>query len=66
MPGDNPTDVTVLLELIRLDGSLTAKILKLANSPMYGGLVEAQTVDQAFVRLGAKALKRAVLIAATG
>lgn len=66
MLADDQSDVTCLLELIRLDAALTAKILRLANSPMYGGLVETQTIDQAIVRLGAKAIKQAVLIAATG
>lgn len=66
MLGDDQSDLNGLLKLIRLDAALTAKILRLANSPMYGGLVEARSIDQAILRLGAKALKQAVLIAATG
>lgn len=60
------TSTKDLEKLIRLDPALTLRILRLANSPVYGGRVKTASVDQAIVRLGLKELKRATVIAATG
>lgn len=61
----NPTPAE-LEKLIRKDASLTSRILLLANSPIYGGRVEFSTISQAVVRMGTKALEKAILMAAAG
>lgn len=53
-------------KLVRLDPSLALRILRLANSPIYGGLVKIGTIEQAVVRLGMDELRRVTLMAATG
>jgi len=55
-----------LEKLIGGDPSLTLKILRLANSPVYGGKVKVSSIGQAVVRLGMTQLKNTILLAATG
>lgn len=64
--GDGDVDMKDLDALIRADPSLTSRILRLANSPLYGGKVKFTSLEQALVRLGMAELRRTVLIAATG
>lgn len=55
---DNPrTDTRTLARLISNDQSLTARILKLANSAYYGFSREISTVDTAIVVMGFNAVK---------
>ena len=63
---DSGADARELEELIRIDAGLTARILRLANSAMYGGSFQVTTIEQAIVRLGLKELKSTILVAATG
>lgn len=64
--GEGDPDIKDMERLVRLDPGLTSRILRLANSPIYGGKVEFKSIEQAMVRLGISALKQTVLIAATG
>ena len=64
--GQGDPNIKELEALVRLDPGLTSRILRLANSPLYGGMVEFKSIEQAMVRLGVSALKQTVLIAATG
>jgi len=55
---DNPkTQINTLAQLISNDPSLTARILKSANSQYYGFSREISTVDTAIVVMGYKAVK---------
>jgi putative nucleotidyltransferase with HDIG domain len=55
---DNPrTDTKTLAKLISHDQSLTARILKLANSAYYGFSREISTVDTAIIVMGFNAVK---------
>ncbi|WP_312091830.1 EAL and HDOD domain-containing protein [Aminipila sp.] len=47
----NPT-YTKLVSIFEKDVSLTYKLFKFANSPIYGGIEQINTVRQALVRLG--------------
>lgn len=47
-----------IVEVITRDQSLTAEILRVANSSFYGGLTEIRTVRDAAVRLGAPEVVR--------
>ena len=55
----NPNfDINDAVKVIAEDQSLTAEILKVANSSFYGGLTEITTVRAATVRLGAPEVMR--------
>jgi putative nucleotidyltransferase with HDIG domain len=59
---DNPkTSASTLGKLISSDQSLTAKVLKIANSPFYGFPKKISTVDFAIIILGFDALKEIVI-----
>ncbi len=60
-PGD---DIQPILDLIESDQALTAEVLRVANSPFYGGLSEITTVRKAVVRIGGPEVVR-LAIAAT-
>ncbi len=49
-----------LMELIQQDPSLTARVLKLANSATYGRVRQVATLDRALVLLGANEVQRLV------
>jgi HD-like signal output (HDOD) protein len=53
--------VDELAELIEYDQAVTTSILRLANSPLHAGLVPAERVRDAVIRLGTNALLGAVL-----
>ena len=53
-----------ILELIESDQALTAEVLRVANSPFYGGLSEITTIHNAVVRVGGPEVIR-LAIAAT-
>ena len=59
---DNPkTSASMLGKLISADQALTAKVLKIANSPFYGFPKRISTIDFAIIVLGYDALKEIVI-----
>ena len=63
---ENPqTTATKLEKAIALDQALTAKVLRIANSPFYGAVRDIKTVSEAVVRLGFVAIRNWTLVAAT-
>ncbi len=59
---DNPkTSASMLGKLISTDQALTAKVLKIANSPFYGFPKKISTIDFAIIVLGYDALKEIVI-----
>lgn len=59
---DNPkTSASRLGKLISSDQALTAKVLKIANSPFYGFPKKISTIDFAIIVLGFDALKEIVI-----
>lgn len=59
---DNPrTSTSSLGKLIATDQALTAKVLKIANSPFYGFPKKISTIDFAIIVLGYDALKEIVI-----
>ncbi len=62
----NPTTITADLEkIITRDQAITAKILKIANSALYGLRCSVSTVSQAIVVVGMTTLRSLVLTAST-
>lgn len=57
-------DISVLARKVSHDQALTAKTLKLANSPFYGAQVKVTTIQQAITLLGFKSIRN--LITAAG
>jgi putative nucleotidyltransferase with HDIG domain len=57
-------DVSVLAKKVALDQALTAKTLKLANSPIFATQVKVTTIQQAITLLGFKSVR--TLITAAG
>ena len=63
---DDPhTTATKLEQAIALDQALTAKVLRIANSPFYGAVREIKTVSEAIVRLGFVTIRNWTLVTAT-
>lgn len=59
---DNPkTSASKLGKMISTDQALTAKVLKIANSPFYGFPKKISTIDFAIIVLGYDALKEIVI-----
>ena len=59
---DNPkTSASSLGKLISADQALTAKVLKIANSPFYGFPKKISTIDFAIIILGFDALREIVI-----
>lgn len=59
---DNPnTNAAHLAELIEKDQALTARVLRIANSPFYGYSRAISTIDLAIVIMGLNTLKEIVL-----
>lgn len=56
-------DIQEILAIIESDQALTAEVLRVANSPFYGGLNEITTVRKAFVRLGGPEVVRLAIAA---
>lgn len=63
---DDPrTTATTLEKAVAMDQALTAKILRIANSPFYGAAREIKTVSEAIVRLGFVTIRNWTLVTAT-
>jgi HD-like signal output (HDOD) protein len=58
-------DVDRIQELIQSDPVITAYLIKYANSPLYQGSSPVESLHQAIVRLGMKAVQKHVIIIAT-
>jgi HD-like signal output (HDOD) protein len=58
-------DVAELVELIRTDASLTFKLLRLANSVMFGRRAPCDSLDEAVVRVGIREIQRLVGLASS-
>lgn len=56
-------DLREILAIIESDQALTAEVLRVANSPFYGGLTEITTVHKAVVRLGGPEVVRLAIAA---
>jgi HD-like signal output (HDOD) protein len=54
-------DYRALAQLIGEDPALTAQILRVANSALYGGNVEFRSLERAFTRLGQRTLRGVIL-----
>jgi putative nucleotidyltransferase with HDIG domain len=50
-----------IVRVLSSDQSLTAKVLKIANSPFYGRMKDVQTVHEAVITLGFEALRSIVI-----
>ncbi len=62
---DPHTTATRLEKAVAMDQALTAKILRIANSPFYGAVREITTVSEAIVRLGFVTIRNWTLVTAT-
>lgn len=60
---DDDTSLDVICEKVALDQSLTAKMLRLANSSYYGANSKVVTLQQAVALLGIKNVKELILMA---
>jgi len=59
----DPIDVKKVSQLIRSDASLTFRLLRLANSPLYGVRQEVRSIETAIVMLGEDTFRRAISLA---
>ncbi|MEA3228508.1 MAG: HDOD domain-containing protein [Campylobacterota bacterium] len=57
---DEDIPLKTLIKVVKTDPLLSAKILNLANSPLYGSIV-LRTIDQAITRLGKNSIKALTL-----
>lgn len=62
--GRDDYDTQEILDIIEADQALTTEVLRVANSPFYGGLAEITTVRNAVVRMGGPEVVR-LAVAAT-
>lgn len=63
---DADVPVKEVVKLLRMDAALTAEILRVSNSPLYGLSRHVYSVSHAVVVLGGDAVKRLVLTVALG
>jgi len=61
---DPRTTATKLESALAMDQALTAKVLRIANSPFYGAVREIKTVSEAIVRLGFVSIRNWTLVTA--
>lgn len=59
---DDNADASVLSNLIQTDPSLSAKLLRTANSALYRGSSAVNSLQQAIVRMGLETLRKQVLV----
>ncbi len=59
----DPLDIRKVSQLIRSDASLTFRLLRLVNSPIYGMRQEVRSIETAIMILGEQALRRAISLA---
>lgn len=58
---DEVSDARAIAHLVESDPAMAAKLLKAANSALYGGLAAVETCSAAVVRLGMRTTKQLVL-----
>ena len=58
---DDVSDARTVARMVESDPAMAAKLLKAANSAMYGGMTTAETCSAAVVRLGMQTTKQLVL-----
>jgi HD-like signal output (HDOD) protein len=56
-------DVQKMEQMIASDQAVAAEVLRIANSPFYGGLATINTIKNAIVRLGVRQVRRLILLA---
>ncbi len=61
---DPRTTATKLESALAMDQALTAKVLRIANSPFYGAVREIKNVSESIVRLGFVAIRNWTLVTA--
>lgn len=61
MLSDGLSDAEHIGAVIEQDPALTATLLKLANSPVYRGAADIETVSDAFTRMGAREIQQLTL-----
>ena len=61
---DPRTTATRLEKALAMDQALTAKVLRIANSPFYGAVREIRTVSESIVRLGFVTIRNWTLVTA--
>ncbi|MFC1592105.1 HDOD domain-containing protein [Thermodesulfobacteriota bacterium] len=59
--GKENVKIEDISQVVSQDSSLTAKVLSLANSPFYSGLVKIRSIDQAITRVGLNAVKSLIM-----
>jgi len=59
---DGSEDLGEIEKLIETDQSLSAEVLKTANSPFYCGLAPVRTIRNAVVRMGIQQMRRLVIL----
>lgn len=59
---DDDFDVAKITGLIQSDPSISAKLLKTANSPMYRGSAPIETLQQAILRMGMDVIRKQITI----
>jgi c-di-GMP phosphodiesterase len=59
----DPIDIRKVSQLLRSDASLTFRLLRLANSPLYGLRQEVRSIETAIVMLGEEAFRRTISLA---
>lgn len=55
-------DTKAVARIIQSDPSITAKLIMIANSPLYSGNVQVGTLQDAIVRIGLEATRKQVII----
>ncbi len=60
---EDDLDVRKMERLIASDQAVAADVLRMANSPFYGGLSTISTIQNAIVRLGLHQVRRLILLA---
>ncbi len=60
---DDESSMSDIAEVIMKDPSLTARVLRIVNSPFYGSMREIGTINQAVITLGTRAVKALALTA---
>jgi HD-like signal output (HDOD) protein len=60
---DEDLDIREMERLIASDQAIAAEVLRMANSPFYGGLTSIGTIRNAIVRLGSHQVRRLILLA---
>jgi c-di-GMP-related signal transduction protein len=61
--GDEPLDILQMSNLVKLDASLTYRLLRMVNSPLYGTRKEVRSIHNALVLIGDQMFRRVAMLA---